>query len=237
MKLNLMRESGNCKRRIMFRKKTLSVLRSSFCALGILPLAMACVALPARPQFKGLGDFNTLQEPTTLTANPSDGATAGSGNGASQGSSAPNVYLRAEPTKVLAPVQASDQKNEYRFDWPIDQARLSRGFIIGKRPHWGIDLANQKGTPILASERGLVVYTGKGFHGYGNLIVIEHGEEFATLYSHLSEFKVSEGQTVKQGQIIGLMGRTGHATGNHLHFELRLNRQPVNPQKYLPQGF
>ena len=126
----------------------------------------------------------------------------------------------------------------YQFDWPLDQARLSRGFQIGgKKSHWGVDLANKKGTDILAAEKGTVIYTGRGFHGYGNLIVIEHGNEWATLYAHLSSIDVKEGDSVTRGQEIGKMGNTGHSTGSHLHFEMRHNRQPVNPMAYLPEGF
>lgn len=133
---------------------------------------------------------------------------------------------------------SKEDEGAFQFDWPLDEARLSRGFTIGgKHSHWGLDLANKKGTDILAAERGTVIYTGKGFHGYGNLIVIEHGTEWATLYAHLSEIDVHEGDTVTRGQEIGKMGRTGHATGSHLHFELRHNRQPVNPMAYLPEGF
>lgn len=123
------------------------------------------------------------------------------------------------------------------FDWPIDDARLTQKFdTSSKRPHWGIDLANKKGTPILAAERGYVIYTGRQFRGYGNLVVIEHSPEWATLYSHLNSIGVKEGQYVKQGDKIGTMGRTGRASGVHLHFEIRHNRQPVNPQAYLPPG-
>ena len=121
------------------------------------------------------------------------------------------------------------------FDWPVDRARLTQGFQVGKKVHWGIDLAGPKGTPILAAERGIVVYTGSGFRGYGKLVVVEHGTEWATLYSHLSKISVREGQTVQQGQVIGGMGRTGRASGVHLHFEIRQNRQPVNPLALLPQ--
>jgi murein DD-endopeptidase MepM/ murein hydrolase activator NlpD len=124
------------------------------------------------------------------------------------------------------------------FDWPVDEARMTRGFILGKRrSHWGVDLAAAKGTDILAAERGVVVYTGKGFRGFGNLIVIEHNEEWATLYSHLSKIMIKEGAVVDRGQKIGEMGRTGRATGVHLHFEIRHNRQPVNPLTYLPEGY
>lgn len=125
-----------------------------------------------------------------------------------------------------------------KFDWPVDEARMTRGFLLGgRKSHWGIDIANKRGTPILAAERGIVVYTGKGFRGYGNLIVVEHNDEWATLYSHLHKITISEGAIVERGQQIGTMGRTGRASGVHLHFEIRHNRQPVNPLQYLPEGF
>lgn len=123
------------------------------------------------------------------------------------------------------------------FDWPVDTATMSRGFLLGKRWHYGLDLAAKKGTPILASAPGVVIYVGRGFSGYGKLIVIEHDENWATLYSHLNKFSVKEGERVTRGQKIGEMGRTGRASGVHLHFEIRYNRQPVNPLMYLPQGF
>lgn len=126
------------------------------------------------------------------------------------------------------------------FDWPVDEAKLSRGFLSArsrkKRAHWGVDLANKRGTPILSAERGTVIYTGHAFRGYGKLIVIEHNEEWATLYSHLDKILVKEGQTVKKGETIAQMGRTGRATGVHLHFEVRHYRQPVNPLAFLPQA-
>jgi murein DD-endopeptidase MepM/ murein hydrolase activator NlpD len=144
----------------------------------------------------------------------------------------PTITMRGERQVV------GGQTVTLNFDWPVDEARLSRGFLLGlKRPHWGLDLAAKRGTPILASEAGIVIYTGKGFRGYGNLIVIEHGEDWATLYAHLDKISVEEGAHVERGQKIGAMGRTGRASGVHLHFEIRNNRQPVNPLAYLPQGF
>jgi murein DD-endopeptidase MepM/ murein hydrolase activator NlpD len=127
--------------------------------------------------------------------------------------------------------------NGMNFDWPVNEARMSRGFLLGKRWHYGVDLASRKGTPILASEAGTVIYVGKGFSGYGKLVVIEHNETWATLYSHLNKFNVKEGTKVARGEQIAEMGRTGRASGVHLHFEIRYNRQPVNPLMYLPQGF
>jgi murein DD-endopeptidase MepM/ murein hydrolase activator NlpD len=122
------------------------------------------------------------------------------------------------------------------FDWPVDSARMTRGFLPHKRhPHLGIDLAAPKGTPIMAAQSGTVIYTGREFRGYGKMVLIESGEGWATLYAHFDKILVSEGQRVRQGEVIGAMGRTGHATGVHLHFEIRKNRGPVDPLPLLPR--
>lgn len=130
------------------------------------------------------------------------------------------------------------KSGDIAFDWPVDSAKLSQQFRsgAGSRNHWGIDLAGPRGTPIIAAEKGYVIYTGREFRGYGNLVVIEHSPEWATLYSHLDRILVKEGQFVRQGELIGKMGKTGRASGVHLHFEIRHNRQPVNPEAYLPRG-
>lgn len=123
------------------------------------------------------------------------------------------------------------------FDWPVDDARMTRGFLPKKRrPHLGIDLAAKRGTPILAAQGGLVVYTGREFRGYGKMVLIESGKGWATLYAHMDKIVVQEGQKITQGQIIGAMGRTGRATGVHLHFEIRKDRGPIDPLPLLPNG-
>lgn len=126
------------------------------------------------------------------------------------------------------------------IDWPIDEARMTRGYMPnpkrGKRPHWGIDLAGPKGTPILAAHDGTVIYVGKAFKGFGRMILLEGRNGFATVYAHLSKANVKLGQKVAQGEVIGGMGRTGRATGVHLHFEVRRGRGPVDPLSYLPNA-
>lgn len=131
------------------------------------------------------------------------------------------------------------------FDWPVDQARFTRGFSSDpvkaprsrrKRPHLGIDLAAPMGSPIYASHSGTVIYVGKDFKGYGKLIVIEDANAWASLYAHLSRAFVREGQKVAQGEKIGRMGKTGRAFGVHLHFELRTLQGPVDPLEYLPRS-
>jgi murein DD-endopeptidase MepM/ murein hydrolase activator NlpD len=123
------------------------------------------------------------------------------------------------------------------FDWPVDDARMTRGYLPAKRrPHLGIDLASKKNTPILASQGGTVIYAGREFRGYGRMIMIESGNGWATLYAHMEKILVQEGEKVSQGQIVGAMGRSGRATGVHLHFEIRKDRGPIDPLPLLPNG-
>lgn len=101
------------------------------------------------------------------------------------------------------------------------------------RPHWGTDFAAPYGTPVHASADGNITFKGrKG--GYGNALVIKHNNKFTTLYGHLSRFakKLKRGAKVHRGQIIGYVGKTGIATGPHLHYELHVNGNPVNPLRY-----
>lgn len=108
------------------------------------------------------------------------------------------------------------------------------GHTSFEQNHTGIDLTSRSGTAILASASGRVVSISRGWGGgYGNHIVISHGDGFTTLYGHLSAFMVTSGQWVNQGQQIGVMGSTGWSTGTHLHFEIRKNNRPQNPLLYL----
>ena len=99
------------------------------------------------------------------------------------------------------------------------------------RMHEGIDIAAPAGTPIRAAAAGRVIIAGY-MGGYGNLTVIDHGGGITTAYAHQSSIWVSSG-SVAQGQSIGAVGTTGSSTGNHLHFEVRVNGFPVNPLSYL----
>jgi murein DD-endopeptidase MepM/ murein hydrolase activator NlpD len=135
--------------------------------------------------------------------------------------------------KALSPV---DLKNTIGLSWPV-RGRISRGFDLElRKPHQGLDIAAPRGTPILSSHDGIVIYAGKGFKGYGKLVMVEFGDRWATFYSHLSKITVREGQWIKRGQRIGIIGKTGNATGVHLHYELRYNRQAIDPLRYLPTG-
>lgn len=99
--------------------------------------------------------------------------------------------------------------------------------------HTGIDLASPSGTPIKASKSGTVVYSGwQG--GYGQVVIIDHGGGYRTLYAHCSKLNVVKNQKVSRGQTVALVGSTGNSTGPHLHFEVRVNNKHQNPRKYVP---
>lgn len=101
------------------------------------------------------------------------------------------------------------------------------------RLHAGIDIANDAGTPIVAAARGIVIDAG-WYGGYGLAVLIDHGGSVMTLYAHLSAAGVAYGQVVEQGEYVGDMGSTGNSTGPHLHFEIRIGDEPVDPLAYLP---
>jgi murein DD-endopeptidase MepM/ murein hydrolase activator NlpD len=98
--------------------------------------------------------------------------------------------------------------------------------------HRGFDIANRPGTPIVATADGKVIFAGK--NGLmGNVITIDHGHGLRTRYGHLKSLKKKRGDTVKRGDVIGLMGMSGRTTGPHVHYEVHLNNVPVNPVKYM----
>lgn len=105
--------------------------------------------------------------------------------------------------------------------------------FTGRREmHKGLDIANHKGTPIIAAAAGVVTYVGrKGL--LGNMIEINHGHGFITRYGHISKALIKKGQKVKRGEEIAQIGNTGRSTGPHLHYEVRFNGIQVNPQKYI----
>ena len=106
-----------------------------------------------------------------------------------------------------------------------------RGFQPGNR---GIDLAGSEGEGVYATDAGVVVYSGWNNYGYGNMIMIDHGNGFQSLYAHLSAYNVGCGQSVGQGDVIGAIGSTGNSSGSHLHFEMMYNGTKINPWDYLP---
>ncbi|MFN8040352.1 MAG: peptidoglycan DD-metalloendopeptidase family protein [Acidimicrobiales bacterium] len=116
--------------------------------------------------------------------------------------------------------------------WPID-GQVSQEYG-GRGGHPGIDIFAPMGTPIYAAMSGTVIFAGWNNGGYGNLVLIDHGNDTVTAYAHQSEIVATVGQQVSQGQLIGHEGSTGHSTGPHLHFEVRVGGQTTNPRSCLP---
>ncbi|WP_174769799.1 M23 family metallopeptidase [Paraburkholderia bonniea] len=124
------------------------------------------------------------------------------------------------------------------FAMPVQYQRISSRFGVRVHPitgsrhlHTGVDLAAPVGTPVVAAAPGVVEFVGEEPGGYGSYVVVRHASGYTTYYAHLSAFAegLQEGDRVGQGQRLGLVGRTGAATGPHLHFEVRLNNQPTSP--------
>ncbi len=116
--------------------------------------------------------------------------------------------------------------------WPVNGPITSPFGMRWGRLHAGIDIGVPTGTPIHAAAEGIVIFSGwQG--GYGNLVLIAHGNGIVTGYGHQSSIAVGDGAHVSQGEVIGYTGCTGHCTGPHLHFEVRVNGTPVNPLGYL----
>lgn len=125
---------------------------------------------------------------------------------------------------------------------PVDSVRMTSRYgyredpFAGRRAnHKGLDMAGPIGTPIYATADGIVGRS-QWVSGYGNYIEINHGGDIQTRYGHMSKLIVGPNERVKRGQLIGLMGSTGRSTGSHLHYEVRIAGQPVNPMPFLSGG-
>lgn len=116
--------------------------------------------------------------------------------------------------------------------WPTQGVFTSKFGMRWGRLHAGIDIAAPTGTPIRAAATGQVISAGNG-GGYGNLMLVAHGGGIVTAYAHQSRFGAGAGQVVAQGEVIGYVGSTGHSTGPHLHFEVRVNGSPTDPLEWL----
>jgi murein DD-endopeptidase MepM/ murein hydrolase activator NlpD len=149
--------------------------------------------------------------------------------------------LEKEQAAVLAKLQAAQggsgvagpvRQGSGSMIWPVNGPVVSPFGMRWGRLHAGVDIAVPAGTPIRAADSGTVVLMG-WTGGYGNYTCISHGGSLSTCYAHQSRYATSSGASVSQGQVIGYVGCTGHCFGDHLHFEVRVNGQPVDPMGYL----
>ena len=136
--------------------------------------------------------------------------------------------LQEQRSSSSAPVVSGSGQ----LSWPVSGPVTSGFGSRWGRMHEGIDIAVGQGTPVHAAGAGTVIYAG-WMEGYGNLVVIDHGNGLSTAYGHNSALASSVGQAVSAGEVVAYSGSTGHSTGPHVHFEVRVNGSPVDPLGYL----
>jgi lipoprotein NlpD len=150
---------------------------------------------------------------------------------------------RSLPVGIITPVEpqattrGAPQPGEINGDlllWPVNGMINSGYGPRGSSFHDGIDIAAAEGTPILAVEKGEVIYSDQ-LRGYGNIVIVRHGAGIISVYAHNEVNLVREGQQVAKGETIARVGSTGRVTGPHLHFEIRKNNSAQDPLRYLPQ--
>ncbi|MGE8219453.1 MAG: peptidoglycan DD-metalloendopeptidase family protein [Stenotrophomonas acidaminiphila] len=178
--------------------------------------------------WNGLSNPNAIYPGQTLRLYPG-GATATATRPAA-GSGSATATRPSAPPPAATPAPAN---SGIGWRWPADGALVGR-FVAGETTKQGIDIAGSSGQPVRAAGPGVVVYSGAGLVGYGELIIIKHNEQWLSAYGHNRKRLVNEGQNVKAGDQIAEMGRTG-TSRDMLHFEIRYNGKPVDPLQYLPQ--
>lgn len=171
-------------------------------------------------------------------------------NTATPGSGGPAIPVESESLAELETKMNRIEQDLRRYEkeignshtpsiWPV-AGTLESGFGGRRNPfggssyefHSGQDIDAEWGTPVIAGAKGTVTFSGWQ-NGYGQLVVVDHGGGLTTRYGHLSTIAASVGQLVQRGEFLGRVGSTGRSTGPHLHYEVRINDQPVNPLQYL----
>ena len=160
--------------------------------------------------------------PGTSRATPSSGA------GARRPVATTSRPATPAPVATVVPTQST-----FAWRWPADGSLVGR-YAPGEPTQQGIDIAGNAGAPVRTAADGVVVYSGSGLVGYGELVIVKHNDQWLSAYGHNRSRIVNEGQVVKAGQQIAEMGHSG-AARDMLHFEIRYNGKPVDPLQYLPK--
>ncbi|MET0327412.1 MAG: peptidoglycan DD-metalloendopeptidase family protein [Luteimonas sp.] len=184
-----------------------------------------------------LATWNNVRPPYTiypgqrLRLYPGGGSAAPARPSSSGSATAQRPAVR--PTQSAPqPAAAPPVNSPFRWQWPTAGQIVGR-YVANDPTKQGLDIAGTAGQAVNASADGVVVYSGAGLVGYGELIIIKHDEQWLTAYGHNRVRKVNEGERVRAGQQIAELGRTG-AARDMLHFEIRYNGKPVDPLTYLP---
>ncbi|MDH5924763.1 murein hydrolase activator NlpD [Vibrio lentus] len=141
-------------------------------------------------------------------------------------------YVGSKGKQNVTPSTKPTSDKVSKWLWPT-KGRVIKNFSVGEQGNKGIDIAGQRGQPIVSTAGGTVVYSGNALRGYGNLVIVKHNDNYLSAYAHNDRLLVSEGQSVKPGQKIATMGSSG-ASSVRLHFEIRYQGKSVNPKRYLP---
>ncbi len=181
---------------------------------------------------RDLAAWNGLAEPYTIYPGQALRLYPG-GSGAGR---APTTVVTAPrpgtATPAPTPAPTTAIKSSISWRWPADGALVGK-FVGADVTKQGVDIAGTSGQPVRASAAGVVVYSGAGLVGFGELIIVKHSDQWLSAYGHNRKRLVNEGQSVKAGEQIAEMGRTG-TSRDMLHFEIRYNGKPVDPLLYLP---
>lgn len=189
-------------------------------------------------QMRDLASWNGIPAPYTIYPGQTIRLYPNSGTGSASSSvrpatttpapTRPATSKPATPAPTPAPINSG-----ISWRWPADGHVIGR-FVANDATAQGVDIAGSSGQPVRAAADGVVVYSGAGLVGYGELIIVKHSESWLSAYGHNRKRLVNEGQNVKAGQQIAEMGSSG-ASREMLHFEIRYNGKPVDPQQYLPK--
>ncbi len=198
---------------------------------GISPMDLAL--------WNGISAPYTIYPGQRLRLYPSSAGGTASRPAATAGASAPRTPAGTAQRPPVRPTQAPPQPatpppaaSSIAWRWPTDGQILNR-YVAGDPTRQGIDITGAAGQPVRSAADGVVVYSGSGLVGYGELVIVKHDEQWLSAYGHNRARLVNEGERVRSGQQIAEMGRTG-AARDMLHFEIRFNGKPVDPLAYLP---
>lgn len=190
------------------------------------------LSAPADAPSSGGATASTPSRPGTSTP-PARPAVGGATSGTTTPSRPPTRPPATTPSVPASPAPATPPSAPFAWQWPADGALLQR-FAAGDPTRQGIAIAGNGGEPVRAAADGVVVYSGAGLIGYGELVIVKHDEQWLSAYAHNRARLVNEGQRVKAGERIAELGRTG-AARDMLRFEIRYNGKPQDPLAYLPK--
>ncbi|HEY0335333.1 MAG TPA: peptidoglycan DD-metalloendopeptidase family protein [Stenotrophomonas sp.] len=183
--------------------------------------------------WNGIASPSTIYPGQVLRLYPSSGAAPTRPVAGSAGTGAGSAAARPAARPPAAATTAAPVNSGFAWRWPTDGVVVGN-YVAGETTKQGMDIAGTNGQAVRAAADGVVVYSGAGLVGYGELIIIKHNEQWLSAYGHNRKRLVNEGQSVKASQQIAEMGRSG-ATRDMVHFEIRYNGKPVDPALYLPK--